>query len=270
MKHILPALALTLTLVGAGCAADAVDVEKVPVGTEVEVTRQDGGVVRGTLAARDETTVQLKVAPRVSRTVPRDQIAVVQVVDDATPAALPPIATFREYTLPEGTTLAVRLDSAVGSDSSQVEDRIQATLTDAAMVGGAEVLPAGSVVSGEVAAVEPAGKVKGRASLALRFTSVAATGHDERYPIAARINMLAPATKGEDAAKIGIPAAGGAIVGGLLGGKKGAAIGTAVGGGAGAAVVLSTPGEEIRLPRGTALSLRLDQAVDLRVPINKS
>jgi hypothetical protein len=35
-------------------------------------------------------------------------------------------------------------------------------------------------------------------------------------------------------------------------------------------VVLSTPGQEIRLPRGTALTLPLDQAVDVRVPINRS
>lgn len=269
MKNILPILTLTLSVIGAGCAADPADVEKVPVGTEVEVTRQDGGVVRGTLAAKDDKAVEVKVG-KASRSVPRDQIAAVQVVDAAAPVPLPAIATFREFTLPEGTALAVRLDSAVSSDSSRVEDRVEATLIDSIHVGDTEVLPAGSVVRGEVAAVEAAGKVKGRASLALRFNSISATGHDERYPIAARVAMLAPATKGEDAAKIGIPAAGGAIVGGLLGGKKGAAIGTAVGGGAGAAVVLATPGEEIRLPRGTALSIRLDNAVDVRVPINKS
>jgi hypothetical protein len=35
-------------------------------------------------------------------------------------------------------------------------------------------------------------------------------------------------------------------------------------------VVLSTPGREIRLPRGTVLTLPLDQAIDVRVPIDKS
>ena len=268
MMKTLPTFALALTIAGAGCA-DRVDLEKVPVGTQVEVTRQDGGVVRGTLAARDDQTVKVRVGS-ASRSVPRAEIAEVQLVDEAKPAPLPPIAKFREFTLPEGTRLAVRLDSAVGSDSSRVEDPIEATLTEAVVVDGSEVLPAGAVVRGEVAAVQPAGKVKGRASLALRFSSVSVAGRDERYPIAARVDLLAPATKGEDALKVGIPAAGGAIVGGLIGGKKGAAIGTAVGGGAGAAVVLSTSGEEIRLPRGSALSLPLDQAVDVRVPISQS
>ena len=264
----LSAFALALMIAGAGCA-DRVDLEKVPVGTEVEVTRQDGGVVRGTLAARDERTVKVK-AGSASRSVPRDQIADVQLVDEKTPATLPAIAKFREFTLAEGTKLAVRLESALGSDSSRVEDPIEATLIDAVAVDGTEVLAAGSVVRGEVAAVQSAGKVKGRASLALRFGSVSVARGEERYPIAARLDLVAPATKGEDAAKIGVPAAGGAIIGGLIGGKKGAAIGTAIGGGAGTAVVLSTRGEEIRLPRGTALSLSLTQAVDVRVPIKKS
>jgi hypothetical protein len=268
MMKILPAFALTLMIAGAGCT-NRVDVEKVPVGTKVEVTRQDGGVVRGTLAARDDKSVKVKVGS-VSRSVPRDQIADVHLVDATPPAALPPIAKFREFTLPEGTTLAVRLDSAIGSDTSRVEDPVEAALTDAVVIDGTEILPVGSVVRGHVAAVQSAGKVKGRASLALRFGSVSVAGRDERYPIAAHLDLTAPATKREDAAKIGIPAAGGAIIGAIAGGKKGAAIGTAIGGGAGAAVVLSTAGQEIRLPRGSVLSLPLSHAVDVRVPINKS
>ena len=267
MMKLLRTFAVALLIAGAGCA-NRVDLEEVPVGTEVAVTRHDGGVVRGTLAARDDKTVKVNVGP-ASRSVPVDQIADVQLVDEATPVVLPAIATFREFTLPEGTPLAVRLDGAVGSDSSRVDDPIEATLTDAVFVDGAEVLPAGSILRGTVAGVESAGKVKGRASLALQFSSISVVGRDERYPIAARMAMMAPATKGEDAAKIGIPAAGGAIIGAIIGGKKGAAIGTAVGGGAGAAVVLSTAGQEIRLASGTALSLPLDRAVDVRVPIDR-
>jgi hypothetical protein len=255
-------------LVAAGCA-NPPDVEKVPVGAEVEVIRDDGGVVRGKLAGRDEQTVQVGVGP-ASRSVPRDEIADVRVVDKAKPVPLPPAAKFREFTLPEGTKLVVRLDSAVGSDTSRVEDAVEATLTDAVEVDGIDVLPAGSIVRGEVSAAQPAGKVKGRARLALRFTSISVPGRDERSAILARSDMMAPATKREDAAKIGIPAAGGAIIGGIIGGKKGAVIGTAVGGGGGTAVVLATAGEEIRLARGAVLTLPTDQAIDVRVPIKKS
>jgi hypothetical protein len=267
MRNTLPGIALALLLTGAGCA-NRIDLEKVPVGTEVQLTRQDGGVVRGTLTGRDDKTVKVKVGS-VDRSVPRDQIADVQLVD-RTPAPLPVIARFREFTIPEGTRLAVRLESAVASDSSRVGDPVEATLNDAVTVDGTEVLPSGSVVRGEVMAVQSAGKVKGRASLALRFGSISVAGRDERYPISAGVSWLAPSSKGKDAATIAVPAAGGAIIGALIGGKKGAAMGAAIGGGGGTAVVLTTSGPQIRLPGGTVLSLGLDRAVDVRVPIRKT
>ena len=187
-----------------------------------------------------------------------------------TPAPLPVIAKFREFMVPEGTRLVVRLESAVASDSSGAGDPIEATLTEAVVVDGTEVLRAGSVVKGEVAAAQPGGKVSGRASVVLRFGSITVAGRDEQYPIAARVSWLAPTTKGKDAATIAVPAGAGAIIGGIIGGKKGAAIGAAIGGGGGTAVVLTTRGQQIRVPAGTALSLPLDQAVDVRVPIKKS
>jgi hypothetical protein len=263
MSRTLPFVVLAIVL--AGCA-HRVDLAEVPVGTEVEVFRRDGGVVRGTLVALNDLSVKIK-GKSASRVVALEDIAEVQLVGDD-PRALPAVARFREFAMPEGTRLAVRLESPVGSESSRVGDQVEATLTHALIIDGTEVLPAGSVVGGEVTAVQAAGKVKGRASLSLRFGSVAR--QDERYAIAARVALRAPATKGEDAAKIAIPAAGGAILGALFGGKQGAAIGSAIGGGAGTAVVLSTAGREVRLPRGAALSLRLDHTVDVRVPIDKS
>ena len=76
---------------------------------------------------------------------------------------------------------------------------------------------------------------------------------------------MAPATKKNDAIKIAAPAAGGAIIGALVGGKKGALIGTGVGGGAGTAVVLTTRGKEVGIARGAALVVRLASPVALKV-----
>ena len=110
------------------------------------------------------------------------------------------------------------------------------------------------------------GKVKGRAHVAVRFNSLTPRGADERYTIhTAAIGRTAPATKKKDALEIGAPAAGGAIIGAIVGGKKGALIGGAAGGGAGTAVVLSTRGKEVHLPKGAAVTLRLTQPVTVRV-----
>ena len=91
MTTMLP-IALTLVLAAAGCFGE-VDVEKVPVGAEVQVTRQDGGVVQGTLAAHDDEAVEVKVGSG-HRLVPRDEVADVQVVAD-TPFPLPAMAAPR-------------------------------------------------------------------------------------------------------------------------------------------------------------------------------
>ena len=104
-----------------------------------------------------------------------------------------------------------------------------------------------------------------RAHVAMRFNTLTPSG-GQRYNIrTAAVGRTAEDTKGKDAAEIAAPAAGGAIIGALLGGKKGALIGTAVGGGAGAAVVLSTRGKEVHLGRGAALTLRLTAPVTIRV-----
>ena len=174
--------------------------------------------------------------------------------------------TVREVTIPAGTELPVVLDTAVGSDTSRVEQPVTAHLSRAVSVDGQQVLAEGSTVSGVVTDATRSAKVKGRAHVAVRFDTVVPRGDNERYRIQSpAIGRTAPATKGEDAVKIGAPAAGGAIIGGIIGGGDGAAIGAAAGGGAGTAVVLSTRGEEIHLPAGTALRVRLTEPLTVRI-----
>jgi len=174
---------ISVLLIGAGIGCSSrVDLDEVPIGTPVEVVREDGGVVRGPLTARDDKIVQMGVG-KASRSVARDEIASVELADGITPPPLPAAAKFRELTVPDGTALAVRLDTSAGSDTSKIEDRIQATLTEAVLVDGVEVLPAGSVMTGVVTNADPAGKVSGRASLGVRFQSMSVAG--ETYALSA-------------------------------------------------------------------------------------
>jgi hypothetical protein len=188
----------------------------------------------------------------------------------ATPAATktpepapPPV---RELTIPAGTRLAIVLDTAVGSATSQVEERVRAHLAHAIVIEGQTALAKGTVVSGVVTDATRAAKVKGRAHVAVRFDTLLPAGEDDRYAIeTAPLSRTAPATKKKDALTIGGPAAGGALIGGLIGGKTGALIGTAAGGGAGTAAVLSTRGNEVGLAKGSGLTLRLSRPVTVRV-----
>ena len=290
MKKLLVIVGLAALM--AGCSrTDALDI---PEGSEVTVQKRDGVHVTGRLVqvqpkeviveARDGTKVQVLRADIESVTAaPRDERPAA--TSGAAAAASRPTPgdakepanplekvldrgpAYREIVVPAGTVLPVELVTAVGSDTSHVEDQVRGTLRSAIRIDGVEAIPAGTTVSGHVTSAERPGKVKGRGSIGLRFNRIDLPGDGNRVAISTgAISRLAPATKKQDAAKIGGGAAGGAIIGGIIGGGDGAAKGAAIGGGAGTAVVLSTRGKDIRLAAGTPLSVKLTAPLTIRVP----
>jgi hypothetical protein len=187
-------------------------------------------------------------------------------VDEAGTTGVQPTDA-REVTLPAGTRLPIALETPVGSRTSRVEQPVRAHLTRAIVIRGVTVVPRGSRVTGVVASVKRSGRVKGRAHVALRFNALSPRNEGEGYRIdTAPVGRTARATTRNDALEIGVPAAAGAAIGALAGGDKGALAGAAIGAGGGTAVVLSTRGREVRVPKGAALTLRLTAPVTIRVP----
>ena len=182
-----------------------------------------------------------------------------------TVSAARPSDDYREVTIPAGTILHLTLQTPVGSDTSRVEQPVQASLRTPVIVRGVEVLPAGTAVSGRVTAARRPGKVKGRAYVAVRFTNVDTPGEGTTRIRTTAAGHLAPATKEKDALKIIAPAAGGAVLGRVLGGKGGARTGAVVGGAAGTGYVLSTRGEDARLGKGARVAVKLTAPVTVRV-----
>jgi hypothetical protein len=181
-RLLIPAL-----LFGAVVGCDRrTDFERVPIGARVEVTRHDGGVLRGSLTARDERQWHLAVGP-AARSVPRDQITSIQLMDGKAAPWLPPGARFREVTLAEGTLLAARLRTAIGSDTSLVNDMVEATLTQALLVDDVEILPAGCLLTGIVTSADPSGRRRGPARLAIWFRKVWVQGRDETHLVFASL-----------------------------------------------------------------------------------
>lgn len=200
---------------------------------------------------------------------PAETPAATSGTSEAKPAEVPaPDGTttrYRDVTIPAGTALSVRLRTAIGSDTSRPEQRVDGTLARDVTIGGVEVLDSGATLRGIVTNAERSGRVKGRANVAFKFDQISANG--TVYPISTRtISREAPGTKKRDAATIGIPAAGGAIIGGIIGGGDAAVKGGAIGGAAGTAAVLSTRGKEVRLAPGTTVSVRLASPLTVRVP----
>ena len=178
------------------------------------------------------------------------------------------VREWREVTIPAGTILKVNLNTAVGSDTSRVEDPVRGTLRSPVTIRGVQALAAGTALSGHVTDAARSARVKGRARIAFRFTRIDPPGPDDSMVIrAGTVARVAPGTKKKDAAKIGAGAVGGAIVGGIVGGGDGAAKGAAIGGAGGTGVVLATRGKEVRMGAGTPLSIRLSSPLTVRVPM---
>jgi hypothetical protein len=142
---------------------------------------------------------------------------------------------------------------------------VRARVRQGIVVDDYTALPAGTVLHGNVTDVDRAGRIRGRARLAFRFTEAEIDGARE----ALRTNPVSfegEATKGEDATKIGAGAVGGAIIGGILGGGDGAAKGAAIGGAAGTGAVLATRGREVSLASGSDVTATLASEFSVRAP----
>ena len=161
--------------------------------------------------------------------------------------------------VPTATELDVRLEQALSSDTARVEDRFEGTTVVDLRENNRVLIPAGSRVRGVVTAVKNAGRVERKGELQLSFDQIIINGRT--YPMRATVTQaLEAGGYREDAGKIGAGAAVGAIIGGILGGVKGAITGVLIGGGG---VVAATEGEDVELPAGSVLRVRLDQ--DLNV-----
>lgn len=219
--------------------------------------RRETVTPRGTTTSRNES--DYNTAPAVSLPAREDnRIA-------AAPAPAPR-AQWREVTLPTGTALALQMTSAISSESAQVETPVSARLSNAVVINGDTVIPAGAELTGTVTDVERSGRVKGRAHITFAFNEVRMNSGREDLRTDP-VNFEAEATKGEDATKVGAGAVGGAILGGILGGKKGAAKGAIAGGAVGGGVVAATRGKEVVVAEGTNVTTTLAAPLTLRIPI---
>jgi hypothetical protein len=169
-----------------------------------------------------------------------------------------------EVTVPAGAVLELELLTPLDTSVSRVGDEIEARTLSPVYVKGEPVLPRGTYVEGRVIEVKPSGRVKGRAQLAFTFDRLS-TRTGLKTIRTSYMSEEAESGAKKDAGKIGGAAGIGAIVGGIIGGKKGAAIGATIGGAGGTGVVLATKGEEIRLPVGTLVNVRLEDPVVIQL-----
>jgi hypothetical protein len=181
------------------------------------------------------------------------------------------------YTIPANSTLHVRLNQELNSETNRVGDTFTATVVDPVYSSnGVLVIPQGSKVVGRVTNVSRAGKGGEPASLDVQFTSARLPNGVSR-PINGSLTDLSDSGSTSDnegtvsanktshrkAKFIGGGAAGGAIIGAIAGGGKGLAIGTLAGAGAGLIGGKLKKGHEVKVKQGTEFGVILNRPVSL-------
>jgi hypothetical protein len=163
-----------------------------------------------------------------------------------------------ELRLREGSEVLVRLDEPLSSRTARREDRFEASVFRPVRAEGTIAIPAGTRIRGIVRDCEPAERGSKSGKLDLDFDAL----YLDRQRLDIRGRVMAVRQDDEDhidtKEKAGIGAVLGGVVGGILGGKKGAIAGILIGG---TGAVVATKGEEVDLPAGAILTVRLDRAL---------
>jgi hypothetical protein len=179
--------------------------------------------------------------------------------------------------VPGGTHIPLVLHNAISTRSARPGDPVYFETLYPVMIDGQVVIPAGSYMSGEVSEAKRAGRVKGRAELAIKLTTMilpnsymvnlsaspsnAGTGGGETVDNEGRIK--GDSDKASDAGTVIKSTAAGAGIGGIAGGARGAGIGAGIGAAAGLGAVLLSRGPDAELPRGSTLDAIIDRSIFL-------
>jgi hypothetical protein len=170
-----------------------------------------------------------------------------------------------ELVVAADSVIGLQLATTISSERARVEDTVEAHVVRDVRVGDRVAIPAGSRVNGEVTLVERGGRVKERARLGVRFTSVALPDGTRLAIQTEPIYREGDSQAASSSTKIGGGAIGGAIIGGILGGAKGAAIGGSVGAGAGTAAVMAGGRNQATLPSGSPVTVRVEAPIVITV-----
>lgn len=175
----------------------------------------------------------------------------------------PSAAQAQPIVIPAGTNVAVSLQTAVSSAQSHTGDRFEAVLAAPLRVDGTTVAPSGTMVTGRVVDAESSGRLEHPGRISLALVSMSLNGR--AVPIStSTVSAQGQGHKGRNIKWIGGSAAGGALLGGLLGGGKGALIGSAVGAGGGTAAAAATGKKDVAFGVEHRLNFRLTQSVTVQ------
>ena len=188
-----------------------------------------------------------------------------------------PRAAETGVTIPAGTHIALALRNAVDTKHSKEGDRIYLETIYPVSADGRIAIPRGSFVNGTVTISKPAGRVKGKGELFVRFDSLtlpsgATRDFRSRLESAGGVKVDEGKVSGErdtgkDVGRVAGTTVMGASLGGVVGAAsgggamKGVGIGSAAGAAVGLGSILLKKGPDATLRQGTTMDMILDRDI---------
>ncbi len=181
--------------------------------------------------------------------------------------------------IPPGAHVLLRMENNISTRTAQEGDYVYLRTASPVSVDGQIVLPVGTYVQGVVLHAKRAGRIHGKAQLAIRlenFTladgqvlkfapklaSVDSEGGGQKVDPEGEIQQ--GGTKAKDVGQIAIMAGSGAFLGAIVSRSgRGAGIGAGAGSVVGLATVLASRGPDVELRQGTSLDVVFDRAVTI-------
>lgn len=161
-----------------------------------------------------------------------------------------------------GTTVKAKIETPISSRNAKVGDRVTATTTEAVIVNGTVVIPAGSTVVGSVTEVKSAAQTKAAAVLKVSFSRI---GTASTTLALVSPDLAARARAANHTVDGGLVVAGagaGAVIGNQTDNKHGTEIGAVVGGVIGG-VAAANIGANVQLKAGETATIKFTQDVRL-------
>jgi len=188
--------------------------------------------------------------------------------------------------IPRKTELFIELMRSINSKTAQVGDKFAATVQVPVTLGDRIIIPPGAYVIGHVAETKAAGYIRGKAQMLLGFDTVilpdgttrqirAVVQSADKYspePSDESGRVKAP---GDQKKEVAVGAAKGAATGVITGATigifrgqtlRGAGIGGLAGAAGGALIGLLDKGEEVELPKGSGLTIQLQEDIEFVKP----
>jgi len=181
-------------------------------------------------------------------------------------------AAQNDLSLPEGTSLKVKLENTIATFSNKSGDPFSGRVMEAVLLDGKTVIPAGTEVQGRLTKVSEPRRISGKPTIGI-FPETIILPSGERFMLNATLvdtslrngtdvnnegQVKGKGRTGKDMTEVGLGTGGGMMVGGLIGGGKGVLIGGVVGATATVTHWLSKHNSAM-LPAGTELDMELSR-----------